>query len=40
MGNKPQNNPQKKVTKIGLVDAFTLSKHNYYYSHFVKLFSI
>ena len=26
MGNKPQNNPQKKVTKIVLVDAFTLSK--------------
>ena len=25
MGNKPQNNPQKKVTKIVLVDAFTFS---------------
>ena len=25
MKNKPQNNPQKKVTKIVLVDAFTLS---------------
>ena len=24
MKNKPQNNPQKKVTKIVLVDAFTL----------------
>ena len=26
MKNKPQNNPQKKVTKIVLVDAFTFSK--------------
>ena len=25
MGNKPQNNPQKKVTKIILVDAFTFT---------------
>ena len=25
MKNKPQNNPQKKVTKIVLVDAFTFS---------------
>ena len=27
MGNKPQNNPQKNVTKIVLVDAFTLTKY-------------
>ena len=27
MKNKPQNNPQKKVTKIVLVDAFTSSMH-------------
>ena len=27
MKNKPQNNPQKKVTKIVLVDAFTLSTY-------------
>ena len=26
-GNKPQNNPQKKITKIVLVDAFTYTKH-------------
>ena len=26
MKNKPQNNPQKKVTKIVLVDAFTFTK--------------
>ena len=26
MKNKPQNNPQKKVTKIVLVDAFTFGK--------------
>ena len=25
MKNKPQNNPQKKVTKIVLVDAFTFT---------------
>ena len=27
MGNKPQNNPQKKVTKIVLVDAFTFDNY-------------
>ena len=27
MKNKPQNNPQKKVTKIVLVDAFTVSDY-------------
>ena len=25
MGNKPQNSPQKKVTKLALVDAYTFS---------------
>ena len=25
MGNTPQNNPEKKVTKIVLVDAFTMN---------------
>ena len=29
MGNKPQNNPQKKVTNIVLVDAFTYGDYDY-----------
>ena len=34
MKNKPQNNPQKKVTKIVLVDAFTFRKiQNFIKSH-------